>query len=100
MLRTRISRPLAAAPDPELTALHEELPAPGAEDASHPIESEVVIPMIFSFGGREVRPFSTTTTFGTPMDIEVAPAADDRDTSSHPERPRTHSVPEADTITV
>ncbi|MET7460232.1 helix-turn-helix transcriptional regulator [Nonomuraea sp. NPDC005501] len=71
VLRTRISRQLAAAPDPELTALYKELLTPGSGDVSHPIESEVVIPMIFSFGGREVRLFSTTTTFGTPMDITL-----------------------------
>ncbi|MGI5489113.1 helix-turn-helix domain-containing protein [Microtetraspora malaysiensis] len=59
------------APDPELTALYEELLTPGSEDASHPIESEVAIPMIFRFGGRELRLFSTTTTFGTPMDITL-----------------------------
>ncbi|MEV4109839.1 helix-turn-helix transcriptional regulator [Nonomuraea sp. NPDC049695] len=71
VLRTRITRQLATAPDPELTALYEELLAPYSDDASHPIESEVVIPMIFCFGGREVRLFSTTTTFGTPMDITL-----------------------------
>ncbi|MFD1940038.1 helix-turn-helix domain-containing protein [Nonomuraea mangrovi] len=71
LLRTRIARQLAAAPDPELTALYEELLAPGSEDASHPVESEVVIPMIFNFEGRELRLFSTTTTFGTPMDITL-----------------------------
>ncbi|MFI6603874.1 helix-turn-helix domain-containing protein [Nonomuraea sp. NPDC050536] len=71
LLRTRIMRQLATAPDPELTALYEELLAPDSEPASHPIESEIAIPMIFRFGGREVRLFSTTTTFGTPMDITL-----------------------------
>ncbi|MET8053908.1 hypothetical protein ABZU75_40640 [Streptosporangium sp. NPDC005286] len=71
LLRTRITRQLATAPDPELTALYEELLAPGFDDTSHPIESEVAIPMIFRFGGREIRLFSTTTTFGTPMDITL-----------------------------
>ncbi|MFG6196959.1 helix-turn-helix domain-containing protein [Nonomuraea sp. JJY05] len=71
VLRTRIARQLATAPDPELAALYEELLAADSEDASHPIESEVVIPMIFRFGGRELRMFSTTTTFGTPMDITL-----------------------------
>ncbi|MER6174621.1 hypothetical protein [Streptosporangium sp. NPDC001681] len=37
LLRTRITRQLAAVPDPELTALYEELLAPGFDDASHPI---------------------------------------------------------------
>ncbi|MEW1845465.1 helix-turn-helix transcriptional regulator [Nonomuraea angiospora] len=71
VLRARIARQLATAPDPDLAALYEELLAPGSEDASRPIESEVVIPMIFNFGGRELRLFSTTTTFGTPMDITL-----------------------------
>ncbi|WP_182873364.1 helix-turn-helix domain-containing protein [Microbispora sp. H10670] len=71
LLRARIARQLATAPDPELTALYEELLAPGAEDVSHPIESEIAVPMIFRFGERELRLFSTTTTFGTPMDITL-----------------------------
>jgi transcriptional regulator with XRE-family HTH domain len=71
LLRTRIGRQLATAPDPELTALYEEFLAPHAEEASHPIESEVAVPMIFRFGERELRLFSTTTTFGTPMDITL-----------------------------
>ncbi|WP_433367352.1 XRE family transcriptional regulator [Streptosporangium sp. CA-115845] len=71
VLRTRIARQLATAPDAELAALYEELLAPGSEGESHPIESEVVIPMIFRFGERELRLFSTTTTFGTPTDITL-----------------------------
>ncbi|SDL20301.1 helix-turn-helix domain-containing protein [Nonomuraea jiangxiensis] len=71
VLRTRIARQLATAPDPELTALYEEFLAPGSEDVSHPVESEIAIPMIFRFGDRELRLFSTTTTFGTPMDITL-----------------------------
>jgi hypothetical protein len=31
----------------------------------------VVIPMILRIGGRELRLFSTITTFGTPMDITI-----------------------------
>ncbi|PZG18172.1 helix-turn-helix domain-containing protein [Nonomuraea aridisoli] len=71
LLRLRITRQLATAPDPELTAICEELLAPDAEELIHPIASEVATPMIFRFGGREVRLFSTTTTFGTPMDITL-----------------------------
>ncbi|MET7329788.1 helix-turn-helix transcriptional regulator [Nonomuraea sp. NPDC005650] len=71
VLRARIGRQLAAAPDPELAGLYEELLAPGPEDVSRPVESEVVISMIFRFGGRELRLFSTTTTFGTPTDITL-----------------------------
>ncbi len=72
VLRTRITRQLAIAPDPELTALYEELLAPGPESASTPpLESEIAVPMGFRFAGRELRMFSTTTTFGTPMDITL-----------------------------
>jgi transcriptional regulator with XRE-family HTH domain len=71
VLRTRIARQLAVAPEPALTALYEELLAPGPGDAHREVESEIVIPMIFSFGGVELRLFSTTTTFGTPLDITL-----------------------------
>jgi transcriptional regulator with XRE-family HTH domain len=76
VLRTRITRQLATAPDPELTALYEELLAPGPASASTPpLESEIAVPMDFRFGGRELRLFSTTTTFGTPMDITLEEVA-------------------------
>ncbi|WP_228472764.1 helix-turn-helix domain-containing protein [Streptomyces cyaneochromogenes] len=72
MFRSRIRRQLALAPDAELAALYEELLEPDSEDASsRSAESDVVIPMILRFGGRELRLFSTITTFGTPMDITL-----------------------------
>ncbi|WBC04784.1 helix-turn-helix transcriptional regulator [Micromonospora sp. WMMA1976] len=72
VFRTRISRQLATAPDAELTALYEELLAPEPENtSSQRIEADVVIPMILRVGGRELRLFSTITTFGTPMDITI-----------------------------
>ncbi|MFG1800485.1 helix-turn-helix domain-containing protein [Micromonospora carbonacea] len=72
VFRTRISRQLAVAPDPELAALYEELLATAPEDASSPrIDTDVVIPMILRVGGRELRLFSTITTFGTPMDVTI-----------------------------
>ncbi|GAB3837606.1 helix-turn-helix domain-containing protein [Micromonospora andamanensis] len=72
VFRTRISRQLAAAPDPELTALHEELLAPEPDEASdRRVDADVVIPMILNIDGRELRLFSTITTFGTPMDITI-----------------------------
>jgi transcriptional regulator with XRE-family HTH domain len=74
MFRSRVRRQLVAFPDAELTALYEELLAPGAEPESggsiEP-ESDVVIPMIIRIDGRELRLFSTITTFGTPMDITL-----------------------------
>jgi transcriptional regulator with XRE-family HTH domain len=72
VFRSRISRQLATAPDPELTALYEELLTPEPENASSQrIEPDVVIPMILRVDGRELRLFSTITTFGTPMDITI-----------------------------
>ncbi|MGK5685580.1 helix-turn-helix domain-containing protein [Actinoplanes sp. URMC 104] len=72
MFRTRLARQLAAAPDPELTALYEELFTPGSDDGPGlPIDAEVVMPMVVRLDGRELRLFSTITTFGTPADITV-----------------------------
>ena len=72
VFRSRITRQLAIAPDAELTALYEELLEPHSEGASsRSVESDVVIPMILRFDGRELRLFSTITTFGTPMDITL-----------------------------
>jgi transcriptional regulator with XRE-family HTH domain len=78
MFRSRIGRQLAVLPDPELTALYAELLAPGTEgeaEVSIAPESDVIIPMIIRVGGRELRLFSTITTFGTPMDITLAEVA-------------------------
>lgn len=72
MFRSRIRRQLAIAPDTELTALYEELLEVNTEETSkQSVESDVVIPMILRFDGRELRLFSTITTFGTPMEITL-----------------------------
>ncbi|QFR02386.1 helix-turn-helix domain-containing protein [Streptomyces phaeolivaceus] len=72
VFRSRITRQLAIAPDAELTALYEELLEPEAEAGTNDsIASDVVIPMILRLDGRELRLFSTITTFGTPMDITL-----------------------------
>ncbi|MEO3828476.1 hypothetical protein [Actinomadura sp. B10D3] len=52
-------------------ALYEELLDPGPEEPGTSVESDVVIPMIIRLDGRELRLFSTITTFGTPMDITL-----------------------------
>ncbi|MEV4497921.1 helix-turn-helix transcriptional regulator [Micromonospora arborensis] len=70
VFRSRISRQLAAAPDAELTALYEELLMP-EDPMGQRVDADVVIPMILRIGGRELRLFSTITTFGTPMDITI-----------------------------
>ncbi|MGW5760208.1 helix-turn-helix domain-containing protein [Streptomyces tendae] len=72
VFRSRITRQLALTHDAELAALHDELLETDSADASGPsVESDVLIPMILRLGGREVRLFSTITTFGTPMDITL-----------------------------
>ncbi|WP_432132654.1 XRE family transcriptional regulator [Streptomyces tendae] len=72
VFRSRITRQLALTHDAELAALHDELLEPGSADASDPsVASDVLIPMVLRLGGREVRLFSTITTFGTPMDITL-----------------------------
>ncbi|MFF5333622.1 helix-turn-helix domain-containing protein [Streptomyces sp. NPDC013181] len=78
VFRARLGRQLAAAPDPGLAALYDELLAPDHEhdDGEAAATSvadacDVVLPMILRVGGREVRMFSTLTTFGTPMDITL-----------------------------
>ncbi|MFD6564904.1 helix-turn-helix domain-containing protein [Micromonospora profundi] len=72
VFRSRISRQLATAPDAELAALYEELLNPLPEDPmGERVDADVLIPMILRIGGRELRLFSTITTFGTPMDIAI-----------------------------
>ncbi len=71
VFRSRVSRQLANAADPELTALYEELLAPGDDGPGRWTDADVVLPMILRFDGRELRLFSTVTTFGTPMDITL-----------------------------
>jgi len=70
MFRRRLARQLAAAPDPELAAIYAELLAPGEETAER-ADADVVLPMVVRIDGRELRLFSTITTFGTPMDITL-----------------------------
>lgn len=70
--RTRLSRQVARTGDPVVGALYDEFFANHEPDGSVPRpESEVAIPMIFRFRGRELSLFSTITTFGTPQDITL-----------------------------
>ncbi|MEU4554651.1 helix-turn-helix domain-containing protein [Micromonospora violae] len=72
VFRSRISRQLAAAPDAELAALYEELLSPLPDESTNErLDADVVLPMVVRVGGRELRLFSTITTFGTPMDITI-----------------------------
>ncbi|MGW5560102.1 helix-turn-helix domain-containing protein [Micromonospora sp. NPDC003944] len=72
VFRSRISRQLAAAPDATLAALYEELLGPQPEEPTgERVDADVVLPMILRVGDRELRLFSTITTFGTPTDITI-----------------------------
>lgn len=78
-LLDRLRRQVAFTADPELAALHEELrgypcgqPEP---DVEVPGPGEVVVPLRFRDGDRELAFLSTTTVFGTPLDVTVAELA-------------------------
>lgn len=72
-LRLRITRQLASSRDAELTKIYEELLVPDADETpSLARESDLVLPMIFRLDDqRELRLFSTTTKFGSAMDITL-----------------------------
>jgi transcriptional regulator with XRE-family HTH domain len=72
LFRARLSRQAARTGDPVVAALYEEFFAGrDPEDPAPRPQSEVAIPMIFRFGGRELRLFSTITTFGTAQDVTL-----------------------------
>ncbi|MFD6682593.1 helix-turn-helix domain-containing protein [Micromonospora parva] len=72
VFRSRVARQLAAAPDATLAALYRELLGPRPEEpTSERVDADVVLPMIIRVGDRELRLFSTITTFGTPTDITI-----------------------------
>ncbi|MDA3644929.1 helix-turn-helix transcriptional regulator [Saccharopolyspora indica] len=75
----RLHRQAAATGDPVLRDLHAELrdypcdqPEPEVE---LPGAGDVVVPLRFRRGGAELSFFSTTTVFGTPLDVTVAELA-------------------------
>jgi len=72
LFRARLSRQMARTGDPVVGALYDEFFSESEPDGPLPrLESEVAIPMVIRLGGREVRLFSTITTFGTPQDITL-----------------------------
>lgn len=72
LFRARLSRQLAKTGDPVVGALYDEFFAREEPDGPVPRpHSEVAIPMVFRFQERELRLFSTITTFGTPQDITL-----------------------------
>ncbi|MEU7800129.1 helix-turn-helix transcriptional regulator [Micromonospora arborensis] len=76
-LLKRLRQQAATANDPALYELHEELRGyPGGDDVAAPVSddavSRVVIPLRYRHGDQELSFFSTTTLFGTPLDVTVS----------------------------
>jgi transcriptional regulator with XRE-family HTH domain len=75
-LLDRLRRQAQATADPALTDLLAELAAyPVASEATRHPEPAIVVPLRFRLPELELRLFSTTTVFGTPLDITVAELA-------------------------
>jgi transcriptional regulator with XRE-family HTH domain len=75
----RLRRQIAVTGDAELVGLYEELAGyPGVRvDPSFEAapSAEVLLPLVFRAGSRELRLFSTVTTFGTALDVTLAELA-------------------------
>ncbi|MET7709923.1 helix-turn-helix transcriptional regulator [Micromonospora sp. NPDC005413] len=75
-LLKRLRHQAATTNDPALSALHEELRGyPSGTDVAAPISdavSRIVIPLRYRHGDQELSFFSTTTLFGTPLDVTVS----------------------------
>jgi transcriptional regulator with XRE-family HTH domain len=72
LFRVRLARQVARTGDPAVAALYDEFfpdADPGAPSGTP--GAEVATPMVFRLGGRELRLFSTITTFGTAQDITL-----------------------------
>jgi len=79
-LLTRLQRQIEASGDPVLAALHEELAAyptpPGVANASaEPIAHHIAVPLRVRTALGELAFYSTTTVFGTPVDITLSELA-------------------------
>ena len=70
-LLTRLQRQVAATGDPRLAELLTELRRyPGGEHSS-PAPTDVVVPLRYRLGDRELSLFSMTAVVGTPMDVTI-----------------------------
>ncbi|RAR65134.1 Xre family transcriptional regulator [Paraburkholderia unamae] len=79
-LLTRLQRQIDASGDPALAALHEELAAyptpPGVAAASiEPLTHHIAVPLRVRTALGELAFYSTTTVFGTPVDITLSELA-------------------------
>jgi transcriptional regulator with XRE-family HTH domain len=75
----RLRRQVDATADPDLTALYKELQSYPCDDPEPEVEvpgpGDIVVPLLIRQGDRELAFISTTTVFGTPLDITVAELA-------------------------
>jgi MmyB-like transcription regulator ligand binding domain len=75
-LLSRLQRQVAATGDAQLAGLLTELrhypgaEHPGGEDGS-PAPADVVVPLRYRYGDRELSLFSMTAVVGTPMDVTI-----------------------------
>lgn len=84
----RLQRQIAATDDDQLCQLLEELNAyPGGEATAEYDADAIIVPLRYRTPGGELSLFSTTTVFGTPLDVTVAELAID------PSTPPTTSPP-------
>ncbi len=77
-LLKRLSREIELSADVELSKLQDELlsyPAPAAPRASRDVSLGVVVPFRLAFGATTLSFISTTTVFGTPIDITLSELA-------------------------
>ncbi|CAM2183893.1 HTH cro/C1-type domain-containing protein [Paraburkholderia sacchari] len=79
-LLTRLQRQIEASADPTLVALHDELaayPAPphAASAGAEPVQHTIAVPLRIRTALGELSFYSTTTVFGTPVDITLSELA-------------------------
>jgi transcriptional regulator with XRE-family HTH domain len=78
-LLSRLARQATVTADPGLGELHDELREYPCDQAEPEIElpgpGQVVVPLRYRHEGHELAFFSTTTVFGTPLDVTVAELA-------------------------
>jgi len=74
-LLTRLHRQAASTADARLAALHEEIRRYPGGESEPPQVTEVVVPLRYRQGGRELSFFSMTAVIGAPMDITVGELA-------------------------